>query len=192
MMMKTNKIFGQNARRAVVTLVAGISLSMGASAQPASAPKATPAKSANSKVVDPITINLERKKVTLAEGKELLMVAPTMKPGEVFEETATYTNPSKKNTRRVEATLPIPAYTQPILASIRPAGAKASTDGKVFSAIPLKRKITQANGVVIEQDVPLNEYRFLRWAGIELLPEKQFVAAARFKLNDNAPATASR
>jgi hypothetical protein len=150
---------------------------------------AQPAPSqATTKVVDPIDIKLERKKVTVAEGKEVLVSATTAKPGEVIEETATYTNPSKKNTRRVEATLPVPQYTEPVLGSITPANVKASTDGTTFATIPLKRKVRQPNGVVLEQAVPLSEYRFLRWGAIELAPEKKFIASARFRLIDGVNA----
>ena len=190
MMMNINRIFLQPFQTRTLVLAIGLAFSFGVTAQPVAAPSA-PAKAA-SKVVDPITIKLERKKVTLAEGKEVLIAATTAKPGEVIEETATYNNPSKKSTRRVEATLPVPQYTQPLLGSILPAEVKASTDGKVFASIPLKRKIKQPNGVTVEQDVPLSEYRFLRWSAVELAPEKQFVVSARFKLNENAPAVASR
>ena len=142
-------------------------------------------------VVDPIDIKLERKKVTSVDGKEVLVAATVAKPGEVIEETVTYLNPSKKNTRRVEATLPVPQYTEPLLTSIQPTAATASTDGKSFSAIPLKRKVRQPNGVTLEQAVPLSEYRFLRWSAIELTPEKKFVASARFRLIDGTSATKS-
>jgi hypothetical protein len=142
---------------------------------------------------EPVDIKLERKKVTIAEGKEVLGSASLAKPGDVIEEVATYTNLSKKNTRRVEATLPVPQYTEPVLGSILPANAKASADGTTFAAIPLKKKVRQANGVMIEQPVPLAEYRFLRWSAIELAPEKKFVASARFRLLENAaPVTTPR
>jgi hypothetical protein len=140
-------------------------------------------------VADPVDIKLERKKVTIAEGKEVLGSAAQAKPGDVIEEVATYTNLSKKNTRRVEATLPVPQYTEPVLGSVLPANAKASTDGTTFAAIPLKKKVRQANGVTVEQPVPLAEYRFLRWSAIELAPEKKFVASARFRLLENAAPT---
>lgn len=57
---------------------------------------------------DPVQVTLERKKVSLADGKEVLVFAASAKPGEVIEETATYSNRSKR-TFRVDATLPVPA-----------------------------------------------------------------------------------
>ncbi len=151
---------------------------------PSVAPKAADTKSAKP-AAEPVDIKLERKKVTVVEGKDVLGSASLAKPGDVIEEVATYTNLSKKNTRRLEATLPVPQYTEPVLASILPANAKASTNGTTFATIPLKKKVRQANGVMIEQPVPLAEYRFLRWSAIELAPEQKFVASARFRLLEN-------
>ncbi len=135
---------------------------------------------------EPIQIKLERKKVTSVGGGDVLVAATEAKPGEVLEEKAIYINQSKKNLR-VDATLPTPQYTELIVSSVKPANAKASVDGTMFEAIPLKRKVKQANGVVLEQIVPVIEYRFLRWDDIELGPEKTFIVSARFKLTENAP-----
>lgn len=140
---------------------------------------------AKSQSSNPVEIKLERKKVVVLDGKEVLSSANVAKPGEVIEETATYFNRSKRNFK-VEATLPVPQYTELVTGSALPAAAKASVDGKTFAAIPLKRKVKQANGVVVEQLVPLTEYRFLRWSAIDLGPEKSFMASARFKLTDAA------
>ncbi len=139
---------------------------------------------------EPIQIRLERKKVTKVDGNEVLVVATEAKPGEVFEEKATYNNQSKKNLR-VDARLPVPQYTELIVSSVKPAKAKASVDGTTFEDIPLKRKVKQANGVVLEQVVPVIEYRFLRWDGVDLGPEKTFIVSARFKLTENAGNSAS-
>jgi hypothetical protein len=173
----------------VITVGVLICVDVSAQAPLPVASKAVDTKSAKA-AVEPVDIKLERKKVTVLEGKEVLGSASIAKPGDVIEEVATYTNLSKKNTRRVEATLPVPQYTEPVLSSILPANAKASTNGTTFATIPLKKKVRQANGVMIEQPVPLAEYRFLRWSAIELAPEKKFVASARFRLLENvAPVT---
>jgi hypothetical protein len=196
MIIKNFSVFSRSNSALFVAVLASfcvsatnIALAQPVATQPAKQSNAAPKAANKSAVADPVTIKLDRKKVTIAEGKEVLLPATTAKPGEMIEETATYTNPSKKNTRRLsEATLPVPQYTEPILSSIKPANVMASTDGKTFAAVPLKRKVRQANGVVIEQPVPLTEYRFLRWSGIDLAPEKQFVATARFKLNESPAA----
>lgn len=137
---------------------------------------------------NPVQIQLQRKKVSVADGKETLAVADTAKPGELVEETATYGNKSKR-TFRVDATLPVPQFTEFVADSTRPASAKASVDGKIFSDMPLKRQIKQPNGVTVEQLIPLSEYKFLRWKGVELGPEKSFAVSARFRIKDGISAT---
>ncbi len=137
---------------------------------------------------EPIEIVLVRKKVTIVDGKEVLVSAATAKPGDVLEETATYTNRSKK-TFRVEATLPVPQYTEFVAGTAAPTGVRATADGTSYAAVPLKRQTKSASGVVVEQLVPVSEYKSLRWSAISLAPEKQFVATARFRLSDGAAET---
>ncbi len=174
---RTQKICG-----AVIALAIAFG---GAAVAQTSAPAVKPAAKAGAqRAAEPLTIKLERKKVTQVDGKESLVAAAEAKPGDVIEETATYTNASKKNLR-ADATLPVPQYTELIVASVKPSNVLASIDGTTFSAMPLKRKVKQANGVVLEQIVPVIEYRFLRWKGVELGPEKTFVVSARFRLYNN-------
>ena len=108
--------------------------------------------------------------------------AAIAKPDDVLEEVATYTNTSKSALKSVEATLPIPPNTELVMASVKPTSAKASIDGKSFSKLPLTRKVRQANGVEVEQPVPLSEYRYLRWYPGELQPGKPLSFSARFKV----------
>lgn len=139
------------------------------------------------KAANPVQIQLQRKKVSVVEGKEALVPADTAKPGDIVEETATYTNISKK-TFRVDATLPVPPFTEFVASTARPVSLRASADGKVFSELPLKRQTKQANGVTVEQLVALADYKFLRWSAVELGPEKSFTVTARFRIKDGAPA----
>ena len=155
-------------------------LSINASAQAA---KATAAKQA----ADPVEISLERKKITVVAGKEGLVAAETVKPGEMLLETATYVNKSTSAVTKLEATLPIPPNTEFVSGSAQPLGAKASTDGKTFSAMPLKRKVTNAKGVVTETTVPLAEYRFLRWTVGSLAAGKSTVVSAKVKVALDTP-----
>ena len=143
----------------------------------------SPAKS------EPLVVTLARQKVILSDGKETLLSAEVAKPGDILEEVATYSNKSSAPLKSLQATLPIPPSTELLIASIKPAGAKASLDGNEFSNLPLKRRVKQANGVEIEQPVPISEYRYLRWYPGELLPGKSLVFTARFKVsNDSIPA----
>lgn len=141
---------------------------------------------------EPVDIQLTRNKVVVVDGKESLQSAATAKPGEVLEEVATYTNKSSGQVRSLVATLPVPMNTEPLLASVKPGNALASTDGKNFSPIPLKRKLKRADGVEIEQPVPLNEYRFFRWQAGDLAAGKSLVFSARFKVSNDASVPAGK
>ena len=131
---------------------------------------------------DPLQIVLVRAKVVVENGREVMQSAAIAKPDDVLEEVATYTNTSKSALKSVEATLPIPPNTELVMASVKPANAKASIDGKNFSKLPLTRKVRQASGVEVEQPVPLSEYRYLRWYPGQLLPDKPLSFSARFKV----------
>ncbi len=139
---------------------------------------------------EPLQGKLVRSKVVLEGGREVMQSAADAKPGDILEDVVTYTNLSKAPLKSVEATLPIPASTELVMASIKPANAKASIDGKNFSKIPLTRKVRQANGVELEQPVPASEYRYLRWYPGELAPDKPISFSARFKV-ENGPVAAN-
>ena len=158
--------------------------------QPGVAGKTTPPSTTKSQPnPEPLEVKLVRSRVVLVDGKEILQSAVTAKPGEILEEVATYTNKSKSPLKSLEATLPIPPNTELLMSSVRPGNAKASTDGREFFMMPLKRKVRQASGVEVEQSVPLSEYRYLRWYAGDLAAEKSLVFSARFKVsNDETPA----
>lgn len=136
-----------------------------------------------------VDIKLVRRKVSLVDANEIFQDASTAKPGEILEESATYTNKSKIVVSKLEVTLPIPFGTGFMADSTKPAAAlvRASTDGINFQTIPLKRKVKLASGVEIEQAVPLNEYRFLRWYPGELAAGKSLTYSARFKIVEDTP-----
>ena len=168
----------QITKRFIPIVVVGVMSAMGI-------PDATAQKVAS----EPLQVKLVRSKVVQENGREVTQSAAIAKPGDILEEVATYTNVSKAPLKSVEATLPIPASTELVMASIKPATAKASIDGKNFSKIPLTRKVRQANGVELEQPVPLGEYRYLRWYPGELAPDKSMSFSARFKVENGPVAT---
>ena len=135
---------------------------------------------------NPLQIKLVRSKVVLESGREVFKSAATAMPGDILEEVATYTNTSKSALKGLEATLPVPGNTELVMASIKPANAEASVDGKTFAKLPLVQKVRQSNGVEVEQPVPLGQYRYLRWYPGELAAEKSMTVTARFKVA-NAP-----
>lgn len=159
-----------------VTLATLISLAMPS----AMAQKATTGVQAA--VAEPLAIKLVRFKVSFDKGREVMESAEIAKPGEILEEVATYTNTSRLALKSLEATLPVPANTELVMASVKPANAKASIDGKNFSTLPLVRKVRQPNGVEVEVPIPLSEYRYLRWYPGELAPDKPMSFSARFKV----------
>ena len=94
-----------------------------------------------------------------------------------------------------EATLPVPPDMRLIANTARPAGALASTDNQKFEPMPLKRKVKLADGREELRDVPLSEYRALRWPLGDLAPGASQVVSARMQVNPvdtaNAPAPAA-
>ena len=185
-----NNNFVSGATRTLITLA---SISCFAVAAQTTAPKtaisaqaAQPKGAATSVTVEPLEIKLERAKIVSADNKETRLSAAIAKPGEILEETATYTNKSAAALKGLEATLPVPVNTELVMGSVSPANARASTDGENFSTIPLTRKIKQANGVEVEQAVPLSEYRYLRWYPGELAAQKSLAFSARFKIASDA------
>lgn len=123
-----------------------------------------------------------RKVVRAADGRETFASAENAKPGDVIEYVATYRNTTEQPVRNLEATLPIPANTEIVPESARPA-ARASADSVTFTPMPLTRKV-QRNGRAIEEPVPVREYRYLRWYPGELAGGKSAVFRARVKVID--------
>ena len=140
-----------------------------------------------------VLVTMEVKKVVKGvDGKESLEPADQAKPGDILQYTATYTNKTNKIWRDLEATIPIPAYTEYVPASSRPAGAKASLDGQFFRSIPLRRKVKHADDKEVTQLVPYGEYRSLRWFVGKLSENQELKFSTRVKLLSNeAPAAPS-
>ena len=133
---------------------------------------------ANTAAKDPVSIELVAYKLTTnIKGEVEAQPATQAKPDDVIEYRATYTNNTAKPIKGLVATLPIPADTQ-FLAKSSPAQAQASTDGVNFAAMPLKRKVS---GQTV--NVPLQEYRALRWTIAELPAGKSVVVTAQTRVS---------
>jgi hypothetical protein len=138
-----------------------------------------------------LQVTMEVKKVVkAADGKESLESADQAKPGDILQYTAVYVNKSKNNLRDLEATIPVPAYTEYVAGSSRPAGAKASVDGQNFQSIPIRRRAKQADGKEVMQLVPYADYRTLRWFAGSLPANQELKFSTRVKVLSNEPATA--
>jgi uncharacterized repeat protein (TIGR01451 family) len=127
---------------------------------------------------------LTSKKVVInGNNKETLIDAKEIKPGEIVEYRATYTNKSKAPVTKLVGTLPIPDGTEYVGGSANPAIGVLATlgDGK-FAPIPLKRKVKLADGREVERDVPLADYRSLRWNLGDLGPGQSVSVTGRVRL----------
>jgi uncharacterized repeat protein (TIGR01451 family) len=96
---------------------------------------------------------------------ERLVPLQAMRPGDTVEYEAVYRNPTAQLAKNVALTLPVPpgGLTYQPMPALAPLANLASTDGKVFEAVPLMRTLTTADGRRVTQPVPLAEYRYLRW-----------------------------
>jgi uncharacterized repeat protein (TIGR01451 family) len=138
------------------------------------------------KAPDPLESRLVARKVVTVEGRESLVDAASARPGDVIEYVATYRNGGKATIRGLQATLPIPPQTEYLPGSARPARAQASTDGRTFADMPLKRTVTR-NGAQVEELVPYREYRALRWNAGELGGENSLAFTARVRVSEGQP-----
>jgi hypothetical protein len=126
-----------------------------------------------------VTVALQASRVVAAaNGKERLEPTESVRPGELIEYRATYTNRGAGAVRGLEGVLPIPVGTEYVGLSATPAGVEASTDGVRFAPIPLMRKVVR-DGRETWEPVPASEYRALRWKLGELAPDAKASIAAR-------------
>lgn len=143
---------------------------------------ATISGTASAQATGAVDTKLEARRVVVKDGKEQLEPAATAKPGDIIEYVATYTNKGRGGVSNLEATLPVPANTELIIASLAPKGPKASTGGSAYGDIPLKRKVRQPNGTEVEQEIPAREYRSLRWYPGSLAAGASVAFTARVKV----------
>jgi len=155
-----------------------LAIALAAAAGSAHAAESTTAKPAAGSVA----VELTAQRVTKSQGKEVLVAADQAKPGELIEYRALYRNDGANEAKGLMATLPIPRGTQYVAGSATPRGVEASLDGRTFAPVPLKRSVKTADGRTVVQEVPVSEYRTLRWP-LGVLPTKQSrTVAARVRV----------
>lgn len=134
----------------------------------------------------PVEANLVARVVTQdANGKEKFSAASTAKPGDVVDYQVTYSNTTNAAMNNVVATLPIPAGSMVYLPrSAKPASVLASTDGHTFAPAPLIRTVRKADGSTATENIPLSEYRFLRWNLEAIAAGKTAIVSARMQVID--------
>lgn len=126
-----------------------------------------------------------------ARGRESLQPAAEAKPGETVEYRAAYRNSGIAPVGEVQATLPIPDGTEYVARTARPAPALASLDGRTFEPLPLKRRVRLANGTEAVREVPVAEYRYLRWTLGSIDAGRAETVSARVRLSPLTAAVAS-
>jgi uncharacterized repeat protein (TIGR01451 family) len=131
-----------------------------------------------------------------SEVRESLEAAAQAQPGDTLEYVARYRNQSLVPVQQLEATLPIPQGTRLVLNTANPTNAakpapqRASLDGVRYAPIPLKRMVRQSDGREVEQLVPLEEYRYVRWSPQRLAPGADLSVSARVMLVSEATTAA--
>ena len=105
-----------------------------------------------------------RKVITDKNGKETFVAFDKMQPGDKIEYQAVYRNESKKKVTKLMGIIPIPAGMEYIRDSANPTVTDASINGKEYAPVPLKRTIIGPDGKEETKEIPLSEYRFLRWS----------------------------
>lgn len=154
----------------------GLAAAQGTQATPA------PTEAAQKKTV--AVVLTQAKVVKDAQGKEQLVAADSVKPGDVLEYTATYTNHTGKAVTGLVANLPIPEGLEYLPKTAKPGATlvKVATKDGAFAAEPLARVV---NGK--SEPVPYNEYRSLRWTLGQLPANGSAAVTARAKVETVVP-----
>lgn len=139
-----------------------------------------------------VTVTLSAQRVSVSQGKESLSPANEVKPGELVEYRAVYTNAGATPARQMLATLPVPAGMELVARTASPAKVEASLDGRTFAPVPLVRRVTQADGRIVTREIPLAEYRALRWPLGTLGPKASRTVTARMRVQSVPIAAATR
>jgi uncharacterized repeat protein (TIGR01451 family) len=130
-----------------------------------------------------VTVELIAKKVVKSpDGTQRLESAERAKPGELIEYVAIYRNTGTEGVSNLQATLPVPDGMEYLPGTARPEPVLASTDGKTFQKVPLRRKVRLPNGTETDRDVPPAEYRSLRWDLNTLQPGGSVTVRAWMKI----------
>jgi len=129
-----------------------------------------------------VRVALVSQRVTLVKGKEVLVSAEKARPGDVIEYRAVYRNDGSAPVRELDATLPVPNGLEYLPKTAAPAVVLASTDGRTFATVPLVRKTRTADGREVVREVPLSEYRALRWSIGTLAAKEARTVRARMRV----------
>ncbi|WP_165837778.1 DUF11 domain-containing protein [Zavarzinia aquatilis] len=133
----------------------------------------------------PVKVTLTAWLVTTdAKGEDVYAPAETARPGDLIEYRVESVNESGKPLKGQVLNLPIPPGTTYVGGSASPAAVQASIDGgKTFAPVPLMREVAKPGGGTEKIQVPVTEYRALRWVvGIQA-PGQRAHVKARIKVD---------
>lgn len=127
----------------------------------------------------PVRVSLSAQQLEQSPaGEEKLRSAEAVEPGDTIRYVATYTNEGPAPVSGLAAVLPIPPSTAFVAGSAAPAAPMASRDGVTYGAIPLQRETIDDQGRRVLVEVPVEQYRYLRWPLDALPPGKSTAVSA--------------
>jgi uncharacterized repeat protein (TIGR01451 family) len=171
--------FGRGCRSCSVGLAWLALVAVGqAMAQPAEVSK----PEQNAPAIEVVLV--QSKVVKGANGEEQLLAAGAVRPGDILEYRATYTNKSGKPVKGLVANLPIPEGLEYQATSAKPGGAlvTVATKNGQFAPEPLTRTLNDK-----AQPVPYSEYRTLRWSLGQLPASGSTEVSARARVETVSP-----
>lgn len=129
-------------------------------------------------VASPLQIELKVFAVSAdADGKESFTeVKDAVRPGQVLEYRAVFTNVSDEVVKAVTPELPVPEGLVVLTESFAPQAHSASVDGSAFRELPL----LNADG----EPVAAEQIRAVRWPAVDLEAGKSIAALLRAKVNE--------
>ncbi len=135
---------------------------------------------------------LEQNRVVVVDGKESLASADKVSPGDTLLYRVRYSNKGATPANNLVVTLPIPNGLEYIASADLPKAAQASLGGDRFEAIPVKRMVKSADGQEAMKEVPLSQYRALRWTVDQLQGGKSVTFSARARVERVTEKVASK
>ena len=129
-----------------------------------------------------LNIQLSHHKIVNVDGKETRVSGSSAKPGEVIEYTAVCKNTGKTLVKDVQPELPVPVGMEYLPGTSSSPEVMGSINDKEFAKLPLKRKVKNPAGQMVEEDVPMSEVRFLRWNLGEIAGGASKTVSARMRL----------
>ncbi|APV51365.1 hypothetical protein BWI17_17720 [Betaproteobacteria bacterium GR16-43] len=131
----------------------------------------------------PLATTIEQRTVVVAaDGRERLEAGDAVRPGAVVEYTVTLRNTTSQGLKNVQATLPIPASTEYLPGSARPAAITGSADGTTYSVLPIRRTVKK-NGVEVTETLGPRDVRWVRWAALDLAGGASATFTARVRVD---------